>query len=80
MEWEQPEHGSHLFTLRLWYEPLGEGRGEWRGKVRHVASGEARFFRDYSALLAFLQEMLPQIEGETDSLEPGRDDRCQGSV
>jgi hypothetical protein len=34
---------SHLFTVRV-----------WRGKVQHVASGEARYFRDWSTLVAFL--------------------------
>jgi hypothetical protein len=45
---------SHLFTVRLWPEALGPGRVEWRGKVTHVLSGEARFFREWQALLDFL--------------------------
>ena len=51
---------SHLFTLRLWAEPLGEGRSEWRGRVQHVASGETRYFRDWSTLVTLLLEMLPR--------------------
>jgi hypothetical protein len=49
---------SHLFTLRLWPEDLGGGQTDWRGKVQHVNSGEVRFFRDWRALEAFLEEML----------------------
>ena len=53
----EPVH-AQLFMLRLWHEDLGEDRNEWRGKVQHVATGEARYFRDWSALIACLQEML----------------------
>lgn len=51
---EQQQHSSHLFTLRLWREELGSGEAEWRGKVQHVTSGEARYFRDWSTLISFL--------------------------
>jgi len=53
---------SHLFTVRLWLEDLGEGRTEWRGKVQHVTRGEARYFRDWAMLIAALQEMLKTSE------------------
>ncbi len=49
---------SLLFTVRVWLEDLGEGRTEWRGKVQHTLSGEARYFRDWSTLIAHIQEML----------------------
>ena len=45
---------SHLFTVRLWPEALGPGSVEWRGKVTHVFSGEARYFRAWQTLLGFL--------------------------
>jgi hypothetical protein len=47
---------SQLFTLSLWREDLGGGVSEWRGKIRHVPSGETRYFRDWPTLIAFLQE------------------------
>ncbi len=50
------DHGplsSHLFTVRLWLEDLGEGQTEW-GKVQHVSSREALYFRDWPTLNAFL--------------------------
>jgi len=58
----QPEevYHSHLFTMRIWHEHLGNSESEWRGKVEHVLSREARYFREWSALIAFLQEVLAQ--------------------
>ncbi len=53
----EPVH-AQLFTLRMWREDLGEGRSEWRGKVQHVTSGEARYFRDWPGLIDCLQEIL----------------------
>lgn len=32
---------SHLFTVRLWPEDLGDGQIRWHGQVKHVLSGEA---------------------------------------
>jgi hypothetical protein len=56
--------GGQIFSVRLWAEQLGYGQHEfeWRGQVRHLPSGETRYIRDWSALVAFLQEMLPRIE------------------
>ncbi len=56
---------SHLFMLRLWREDLGEGRTEWRGKIQRVATGEAKYFRDWQTLLAFLTELLPPPTSDT---------------
>ena len=56
------QHRTHLFTLRLWPEALGYGKTEWRGKAQHVLSGEARYFRDWPALVAFLEETLTGID------------------
>ena len=53
-----PSPRSYLFTVRLWYEDLGQGQGEWRGKGEHVASKEACYFRDWQRLIAFFQEVL----------------------
>ncbi len=50
-----PAATSHLFTVRLWYEDLGEGRHEWRGEVKDVASGQQRFFREWDSLLGYLK-------------------------
>jgi hypothetical protein len=49
---------SHLFTIRVWREELGAGRSEWRGKVQHVLSSEARYFREWADLIAFVREQV----------------------
>lgn len=56
---------SHLFTVRVWREELGAGRVEWRGKVQHALSGEARYFREWAELIAFVRE---QVEGTQDNV------------
>ncbi|HEU5099275.1 MAG TPA: hypothetical protein VFU22_09660 [Roseiflexaceae bacterium] len=62
MDIGQRQHHSHLFTLRLWAEDLGDGRSEWRGQVQHVISGEAHYFRKWPRLIALLLAMLPNAE------------------
>ncbi len=61
---EQPAQRSHLFTLRLWQEALGDGESDWRGKIQHVISGEARYFRGWPALEAFLEEVAGKVDAE----------------
>jgi hypothetical protein len=51
---QRQQHTSHLFTLRIWQEDLGNGEVEWRSRVQHVMSGEVRYFRDWPSLIAFL--------------------------
>ena len=65
----QQQH-SHLFTVRLWAEELGDGRTEWRGQVQQVLSGETHYFRDWSTLIALLRAMLPPatIDSAPDAL------------
>jgi hypothetical protein len=60
---DAPRRQTHLFTVRVWLEDLGEGKTEWRGKVTHVASGEVRYFRGWSRLARQLREMLPDDMG-----------------
>jgi len=63
----RPLNITHLFTIRMWAEALGKDHAEWRGQVRHVTSGETRYFRDWPALVAFLREVLPPL---SDDLTP----------
>ena len=58
----RPQHGSHLFMLRLWPEDLGGGRTDWRGSVQHVNSGEVRYFRDWPTLQAFVEGLLRKVD------------------
>lgn len=63
MDMNQQQYTSQLFTVRVWLEELGNGQTEWRGKVQHVASGEVRYFRDWSTLVAFCNRCLdPELE------------------
>jgi len=59
---DQPAHSSHLFTLRMWPEDLGGGQIDWRGKVQHLNSGEALYFRDWTTLQAFMEGLLHRID------------------
>ena len=60
-----PNH-SQLFTVRLWLEDLGNTKTEWRGRVRHLTSGEVRGFREWATLKRFLLEKLQNPGGEED--------------
>lgn len=55
---DQPHQPSHLFTVRLWAEALGDDQHEYRGKVQHVVSGDACHFRDWATMEAFMKEKL----------------------
>lgn len=50
---------THLFTVRIWLETLGDGSTEWRGKVQHVLTGERHYFRDWATMISHLLSMLP---------------------
>jgi hypothetical protein len=50
----KPVEPSHLFTVRIWLENLGEGVVETRFQAKHVTSGESRLFRDGDQLVAYL--------------------------
>jgi hypothetical protein len=58
---------SHLFALRIWPEARENVQTEWRGKIQHMTSGKTRHFRDWSTLVAFLLEMLPELGNDGDS-------------
>jgi hypothetical protein len=62
MSESRQQRRSHLFTVRLWAEDIGEDQAEWRGKVQHVISGDTRYFRDWNNLIALLQMMVSQRE------------------
>ena len=62
MQREQQRSNSHLFTVRLWREQLGDNASEIRCQVRHVASGETRHFRDWPPLTEYLTDKLSEVE------------------
>jgi len=55
---EKPSQ-THLFTVQLWLEELGNGQTEWRGQVKNVANGDEHYFREWSAVGELIQAMLP---------------------
>ena len=57
----KPTNPSEFFTVRVWREVLDD-HFEWRGKVQHGGSGEARYFRDWQTLIEFIQNTLPDAE------------------
>lgn len=61
---------SHLFTVRLWREDLGDDQVEWRGQVTHVLSGEAHYFRCWDQLGLYLEVMAGRDEPQV--AEPGQ--------
>lgn len=48
---------SLLFTVRVWEEDLGGGHKQWRGQVRNLTNGEARFFTGWDGLEAVVKAM-----------------------
>lgn len=61
MDTPAPHHlhpSSHLFTVRLWVEELGEGQSEVRMQVKHILSGETRYFRQWAEIELYLLAKL----------------------
>ena len=46
----------------MWREEVSEDHIEWRGKVQHALSGEARYFREWAELIAFVREQAGDAE------------------
>ena len=70
MEHERQHPLSHLFTLRLWEESLGEGKAEWRGRVQALASGETAFFRDWPGLVTTLTRLIAKPTAAAEEAPP----------
>jgi len=49
---------SQLFTVRIWQEVDANGHSDWRGKLRHVPSGEIHHFRSWAALIPLMFLLL----------------------
>ncbi len=75
---DKPLQGSYFFTIRLWLEDLGNGQADWRGKVQHVNSGEARYFRDWQALQAFIEGII--ATGGPEECQPHEVERTGGEA
>lgn len=67
-----------IFTIRLWREKLDERESEWRGRVQHLGSGQARYFNEIGKIIEFIAdhlskekaEMQPLVTASTHSVRP----------
>lgn len=59
---------SHLFTMRVWSERVDADQTEWRGQICDVVTGETHYFREWSALVTVLLELLARYRRD-DTLE-----------
>lgn len=57
---DQTPPRRYVFTLHLWQEALDVDQFEWRGQVKHVASGDLRYFRDAKTLYDVLETMIAE--------------------
>jgi hypothetical protein len=58
---------SNLFTLRVWYEQVEPERREVRLQVRHVLTGETRYFHDWQAPIGYMEGKLAASPDPFDS-------------
>lgn len=47
-----------MLTLRLWQEVIDAQHSEWRGEIKNVMTGEARYFRRWEELAEIVLSML----------------------
>jgi hypothetical protein len=75
----QWQAASHLFTLRVWQEDVGNGRSQLRGTLTHVLTGKTGYSRDWATLVRLIEpfvapttpaQILPELE------ETSHDDLC----
>jgi hypothetical protein len=52
---------SHLFTVRVWQEEIGQDQTEWRGKVQLISNGNVCYFRGWEGLVPLLLSMLSEV-------------------
>jgi hypothetical protein len=77
MDNDASRNASHLFTLRLWLEALGDGRDEWRGQAVFVPTGETHYFRRWDQLQETLRQCLSGFDLEQeDHSQPAETDSC----
>lgn len=54
----EADRKTHLFSLRVWAEPVENNKQEWRGKLQALPQGEAHYFRGWADLLQRLKTVL----------------------
>lgn len=64
---DDPWSRSQLFTVRVWVEEADADHCEVRMQVRHVLSGETRYFSAWPPLIVYLLSKLDVPPGPADS-------------
>jgi hypothetical protein len=54
-------------VIGVWREELGEGCIDWCGKVQHALTGEARYFREWAELIAFMRQRVKDDHSEEEA-------------
>ena len=62
---------TNTFTVRVWAEAIGKDAREWRGEVRHLASGATYYFRDWHTLTTRLTQLVESDEAMRANLVGG---------
>lgn len=60
---------SALFTVRVWREIVGKEPSPLCMQVKHVLSGETRYFRDYSQVFEYFSDKVSIMEQSDGSTE-----------
>ena len=53
---------SHLFSVRVWQEEVGQNQTEWRGKVQLITNRNVHNFRGWEGSVPLLVTMLSELE------------------
>jgi hypothetical protein len=48
---------EHRFVVRLWFEGVND-RGQWRGRVEHIDTGQRLYFASLSDMTEFIYHRL----------------------
>ena len=77
---DDPWTRSQLFTVRVWYELVDEGKSEVRMQAKHILTGETRYFREWPLLTVYLAGKLdtPGAEKSSAHLQDGESVKKMG--
>lgn len=71
---DHTEHTQNTFVVRFWWEWQREGAEQtmgWRGRVKHVQSGEGASFYDMGEMIAFITQFIPlKMKSDTSPQDP----------
>lgn len=56
-----PHPQSTLFTIRVWYETLSAETDTVRMQVKHVLSGETRYFQGWKPVTEYLENKVQKM-------------------